>query len=157
MSNGSDNLPGTPRQTQSTRLDPNSPGFNYEDWLHVRFQGSGRDCRSSMGVAYRNLNVYCLATQNNYQETFANLPLKCWERLCSTFSHRRKSRIDILRDFEGLVTSGEMLLVLGRPGSGCSTLLKTLAGKNSGFYIDDESLVNYQGKPHACLPNLITQ
>jgi predicted ABC-type transport system involved in lysophospholipase L1 biosynthesis ATPase subunit len=30
-----------------------------------------------------------------------------------------KQKIQILRDFDGLVRSGEMLVVLGRPGSGC--------------------------------------
>lgn len=51
----------------------------------------------------------------------------------------------ILQDFDGLVMPGEMLLVLGRPGSGCSTLLKTLAGDTHGFRINDERSINYQG------------
>lgn len=29
--------------------------------------------------------------------------------------------------------------------SGCSTLLKTLAGEMNGIYLDDESHLNYQG------------
>ncbi|KAF9461129.1 hypothetical protein BDZ94DRAFT_1373768 [Collybia nuda] len=36
--------------------------------------------------------------------------------------------------FEGVVRPGEMLLVLGRPGSGCSTLLKTLANHRDEFH-----------------------
>ncbi|KAK9456593.1 ABC-2 type transporter-domain-containing protein [Dipodascopsis uninucleata] len=36
---------------------------------------------------------------------------------------------NIIEDFNGLVCKGEMLLVLGRPGSGCSTLLKCCAGE----------------------------
>jgi energy-coupling factor transporter ATP-binding protein EcfA2 len=39
--------------------------------------------------------------------------------------------LEILRDFDGLVKSGEMLVVLGRPGSGCSTFLKTIAPSKS--------------------------
>jgi ATP-binding cassette subfamily G (WHITE) protein 2 (PDR) len=50
-----------------------------------------------------------------------------------------------LRDFDGLVRSGEMLVVLGRPGSGCSTLLKTIAGETSGFFVDSNAYINYQG------------
>ena len=38
-------------------------------------------------------------------------------------------------------------MVLGRPGSGCSTLLKTIAGETHGFYIDEKSEINYQGIP----------
>lgn len=60
---------------------------------------------------------------------------------------RGKHKIQILRNFEGLVRSGEMLVVLGRPGSGCSTLLKTIAGETHGFYIDSKSEINYQGIP----------
>ena len=36
-----------------------------------------------------------------------------------------------------------MLVVLGPPGSGCSTLLKTLAGETHGFKVQGE--LNYQG------------
>lgn len=41
-----------------------------------------------------------------------------------------KSR-KILDGFTGIVNPGEMLLVLGRPGSGCSTFLRTLANRTS--------------------------
>ena len=39
----------------------------------------------------------------------------------------------ILHGVSGLVKEGEMLLVLGRPGAGCSTLLKTLGGHTYGY------------------------
>jgi ATP-binding cassette subfamily G (WHITE) protein 2 (PDR) len=38
-----------------------------------------------------------------------------------------------------------MLVVLGPPGSGCSTFLKTVAGETNGFYVDEKSQINYQG------------
>jgi ABC-type multidrug transport system ATPase subunit len=38
-----------------------------------------------------------------------------------------------------------MLAVLGPPGSGCSTFLKTVAGDTHGFHVDDEAIMNYQG------------
>ncbi|KAH6634752.1 ABC drug exporter AtrF [Chaetomium sp. MPI-SDFR-AT-0129] len=37
----------------------------------------------------------------------------------------------ILHNFTGLVRPGEMLLVLGRPGSGCSTFLRTAANRSA--------------------------
>jgi ATP-binding cassette, subfamily G (WHITE), member 2, PDR len=40
-----------------------------------------------------------------------------------------------------------MLVVLGRPGAGCSTLLKTISGETHGFHIQDETCINYQGIP----------
>lgn len=65
--------------------------------------------------------------------------------LFNKITGRGKRKIQILRDFEGLIKSGEMLVVLGKPGSGCSTLLKTISGETDGFVIDPESNINYQG------------
>ena len=39
----------------------------------------------------------------------------------------------ILNKFTGCVRPGEMLLVLGKPGSGCSTFLKVLANQRYGY------------------------
>ncbi|KAL2817468.1 ABC transporter PeaB1 [Aspergillus cavernicola] len=41
--------------------------------------------------------------------------------------HRPSSR-PILREFSAAIHPGEMVLVIGKPGSGCTTFLKTLAG-----------------------------
>ena len=46
---------------------------------------------------------------------------------------RNPSLRNIIEGFDGIVRPGEMLLVLGRPGSGCSTLLKTIAGEIDQF------------------------
>lgn len=65
--------------------------------------------------------------------------------LFNKITGRGQTKIQILRDFEGLVRSGELLVVLGKPGSGCSTLLKTISGETHGFYIGEGSNINYQG------------
>lgn len=51
---------------------------------------------------------------------------------------------DLIHDFTGVVRPGEMMLVLGRPGSGCSTFLKTIAN-NRGGYVAIEGDVTYGG------------
>jgi ABC-type multidrug transport system ATPase subunit len=66
-------------------------------------------------------------------------------------SLNEKSKTRILKDFNGLVRKGEMLLVLGRPGSGCSTLLKTLIADTHGLSIDDASVLKYQGECLSCV------
>lgn len=137
-------------------LDQDSPSFAYEDWLRSRFQGSEQDDKNRMGVACRSLSVYTPVTQNNYQPTFANLPLKYLNLLISFSSQRQKLRIDLLQNFDGLVTSEKMLLILGRPNSGCSTVLKTLCDKISGFHIANKSMINYQGEFHPTLMILVT-
>lgn len=45
----------------------------------------------------------------------------------------RKGERYLIKDFSGLVRPGEMMLVVGRPGSGCTTFLKALAGLHSGY------------------------
>jgi ABC-type branched-subunit amino acid transport system ATPase component len=40
---------------------------------------------------------------------------------------------EIIHDFTGGLRDGEMMLVLGRPGSGCSTFLKTVANNRAGY------------------------
>ncbi|OCF60041.1 ABC transporter [Kwoniella mangroviensis CBS 10435] len=45
----------------------------------------------------------------------------------------RKGERYLLKDFNGLVKPGEMMLVVGRPGSGCTTFLKALAGLHNGY------------------------
>lgn len=54
----------------------------------------------------------------------------------------------ILNEFEGVLKTGEMLIVLGRPGSGCSTLLKTLMGELSGLDMKEQSEIHYNGMVH---------
>jgi ATP-binding cassette subfamily G (WHITE) protein 2 (SNQ2) len=50
----------------------------------------------------------------------------------------------LLQGFTGFAKPGEMVLVLGRPGSGCSTFLKTVSGKR-GEYLGVNGDVHYSG------------
>ncbi|KAL8687136.1 MAG: hypothetical protein Q9218_006609 [Villophora microphyllina] len=61
-------------------------------------------------------------------------------------------RREILTNFTGLVKPGEMLFVLGRPGSGCSTFLRTTANRSTLDVSGDLSFANIAasafGKSH---------
>ncbi|KAL8735882.1 MAG: hypothetical protein Q9181_002631 [Wetmoreana brouardii] len=131
-------------------LDPLSGQFKPERWVRTLIGLQSRDPerypQRIAGVAYRNLNVSGFGSPLDYQKTFGNYPLEILN-LFNTITGRGKRKIQILRDFEGLVRSGEMLVVLGRPGSGCSTFLKTITGETGGFHIDQGSEINYQGIP----------
>ena len=50
----------------------------------------------------------------------------------------------LIFNLKGCVRPGEMLLVLGRPGSGCSTFLKVIGNQRSG-YESVEGDVRYGG------------
>ncbi|KAJ5673157.1 CDR ABC transporter [Penicillium longicatenatum] len=51
---------------------------------------------------------------------------------------------NILEGFRGLTRPGEMVLVLGRPGSGCTTFLKVIANQRAGYTsVDGEVLYGH--------------
>ena len=94
------------------------------------------------GIVWKNLRVCGSGSAINIQKNVGSLllaPLRTRE-----FFGKRAEKV-ILNDFEGCLKSGEMLVVLGRPGSGCSTLLKTLAGELTGLDMKEQSLVHYNG------------
>ncbi|KIX05655.1 uncharacterized protein Z518_03627 [Rhinocladiella mackenziei CBS 650.93] len=96
------------------------------------------------GVCFKNLSVHGYGTDSDYQMTVGTL---LWQALdiSKRYLGHKGRRVDILRNFDGAIHPGEMLVVLGPPGSGCSTFLKTLAGETHGFVVDRDSHVNYQG------------
>jgi ATP-binding cassette subfamily G (WHITE) protein 2 (SNQ2) len=61
------------------------------------------------------------------------------------FGRHQQTRT-LIHDFSGMLRHGEMMLVLGRPGSGCSTFLKTIAN-NRESYASVEGDVSYGGIP----------
>lgn len=55
--------------------------------------------------------------------------------------NKKGREFDILKSFRGVVKPGEMVLVLGRPGSGCTTFLKVIANQRVGYTkVDGEVL-----------------
>jgi ATP-binding cassette subfamily G (WHITE) protein 2 (PDR) len=130
-------------------LDPSNPKFNARQWVktlvHHHTSHSGDVLKS--GFSFRNLNVHGFGTPTDFQKDVLNIFYSVPEKVAGLFggANNRKTKIQILRDFEGVVRAGEMLVVLGRPGSGCSTFLKTVAGETHGFHVGDGSVINYQG------------
>lgn len=131
---------------EDSPLNPNSEKFSGREWakaVAAMVQEGGQSFRSA-GVCFQNLNVYGYGQSTDYQKDVANVWLSMGAELRNLVSSN-KHRIDICRNFDGLVRQGEMLVVLGPPGSGCSTFLKTIAGEMNGIYVDDDSYFNYQG------------
>ncbi|KAG2073832.1 hypothetical protein BDR04DRAFT_1178890 [Suillus decipiens] len=94
-----------------------------------------------LGVVFSNLRVVGLGAGASLQPTMGSLfsPTSIL-RTINEFRHPHLR--DILSGFEGVVAPGEMLLVLGKPGSGCSTFLKTLSNQR-GEYHAIEGEVSY--------------
>ncbi|KAL5338916.1 ABC-2 type transporter-domain-containing protein [Aspergillus crustosus] len=131
------------------QLDPHSEEFNARKWtknfLSVANRDPDRYPRRTAGVSFRNLSAFGYGTAADYQADVANMWLKGYGWIRRKLGFVERVRIDILRDFEGFVRSGEMLVVLGRPGSGCSTFLKTIAGETHGLWLDEGTDIQYQG------------
>ncbi|KAL6915284.1 hypothetical protein FSST1_006779 [Fusarium sambucinum] len=130
-------------------LDPQSPEFNARKWAQAFFNlrnnnSSGVKLRTA-GVAFRDLGVHGFGTATDYQKTVGNIIFDSVTWFKRVILQQKQQRIDILRNLEGVVYHGEILAVLGPPGSGCSTLLRTIAGDTHGFHVNDESIINYQG------------
>jgi len=133
-------------EDENSPLNPNGPNFDARAWAKAvvdMVAGEGHQFRTT-GVAFQHLNVYGFGSATDYQKDFLNIWLEVVGVARKLLGDKGR-RIDILRDFNGLVRRGEMLVVLGPPGSGCSTFLKTIAGDHNGIFIDEKSYFNYQG------------
>lgn len=135
--------------TRDGPLDPSSREFNARRWLKafydLRVEVSDGNRPRTSGVAFKNLDVYGFGTPTDFQKSVGNVYLEGLNMVRGIFGRSNKQRIDILRSMEGVVRSGEMLAVLGPPGSGCSTFLRTIAGDTHGFHIGEGSTINYRG------------
>nr|A0A1V0QSE4.1 RecName: Full=ABC-type transporter eriD; AltName: Full=Erinacine biosynthesis cluster protein D [Hericium erinaceus]ARE72241.1 ABC-transporter [Hericium erinaceus] len=134
--------------TDDPRMDPLSGKFEPERWTKAILQLQSSDPEGyphhTAAVSFSDLSVYGYGRPTDHQKTVGNYFLDI-PGLARDILGRKGQRIDILRNFEGVIRESEMLVVLGRPGSGCTTLLKTIAGETHGFWITDNSHINYQG------------
>jgi hypothetical protein len=100
-------------------LDPNSEKFSAKAWVKTLVSIASRDPERyperTAGVSYRNLSCHGYGNATDYQKTFGNYPLEA-AGIFNKLTGRGRTKIQILRNFDGLVKSGEMLVVLGRPG-----------------------------------------
>ncbi|KAG8167727.1 hypothetical protein KVR01_003416 [Diaporthe batatas] len=129
-------------------LNPNGKKFSARTWARTianvtNEHGSGY---RTAGFCYENLNVFGYGQETDYQKDVGNVWLELPTLARNLVSKRgSQRRIDILRNFNGVVEAGEMLVVLGPPGSGCSTFLKAISGEMNGIYTDERAYFNYQG------------
>ncbi|TFK52853.1 hypothetical protein OE88DRAFT_1627317 [Heliocybe sulcata] len=109
--------------------------FDFEKVLRtaVKKLGESDIKKREIGVTFKDLRVVGMGSAASYQQTLGSLfnPRTLIEQINKM---RRPPLRDILAGFDGVVRPGEMLLVLGRPGSGCSTLLKTLANQRDEYH-----------------------
>ncbi|ODV65866.1 pleiotropic drug resistance protein PDR [Hyphopichia burtonii NRRL Y-1933] len=136
------------------RLDPESSDFDSKYWIRNFNKYIANNAEyykpTSLGVYYKGLRAYGDATDSTFQSDFGNIVYKYGSQLVNLLSKQDESKqYDILKPMDGLIRPGELTVVLGRPGAGCSTFLKTLANQTHGFKLDPNSKVSYDGlTPH---------
>ncbi|KIW86022.1 hypothetical protein Z517_01416 [Fonsecaea pedrosoi CBS 271.37] len=135
-------------ESHDPALDPSDPAFDIYKWARMTLrEAEGANIKHRRAsITFKNLSVSGSGIAMNLQPTVASYllaPLRIGELVRFAKKPQRK----ILAGFDGVVKPGEMLLVLGRPGSGCSTLLKTLAGELHGLKVGDDSVIHYSGIP----------
>lgn len=113
--------------------------------LMSRMFGKDRQAHSEdektrhVGLVFRNLTVTGMGLGAALQPTLGDPFLAIPRKIAALLSGGQKKVAGkppirtIVNDFTGCVRPGEMLLVLGRPGSGCSTFLKVLANQRFGY------------------------
>jgi ABC-type multidrug transport system ATPase subunit len=127
-------------------LDPNGNCFNARAWTKAMYalqQESNVENRS-VGFSFSNLSANGFGSDTDFQKNVFTVAFEAVNVLKRILGNKGKP-VEILRNLDGVVHAGEMLVVLGPPGSGCTTFLKTLTGETHGFSIASESHINYQG------------
>jgi ATP-binding cassette subfamily G (WHITE) protein 2 (SNQ2) len=123
--------------------------------LMSRMFGKNRQAQSEdektrhVGVVFKNLVVKGVGLGAALQPTLGDLFLTLPRLIGGLFSNPSRAAgkppiRTLINNFNGCIRPGEMLLVLGRPGSGCSTFLKVLANQRYG-YKSIEGKVTYGG------------
>ncbi|CAO2652844.1 Nn.00g022550.m01.CDS01 [Neocucurbitaria sp. VM-36] len=128
-------------------VDPSSDLFDLPKFLKTfrhLLEGEGIEMKK-ISVVYTNLNVYGSGKALQLQKTVADIFMAPF-RAAEYLNFGKTDRKQILHSFDGIIKAGEMCVVLGRPGSGCSTLLKALTGELHGLETD-EGGIHYNGIP----------
>jgi ABC-transporter N-terminal/ABC transporter len=124
-----------PQLTRRGTINPDSPYFSTEKFLRdlmARAKEQGLKRRSA-GVCFRGLVVLGYGSDFTHQNTVGTVATGVLRIGDSIRAKRHPPMKTILYTMDGVVREGEMLLVLGKPGSGATTLLKTIAGQTRGY------------------------
>lgn len=131
------------RRTATSDIDPDEERTEVQKLMSRMFgherQEAAEEKTRHAGVCWRDLNVLGVGLGASLQPTVGDIFLGLPRFIKNLVTKGPKAATGkpptrkILSDFNGCVRPGEMLLVLGRPGAGCSTFLKTFCNQRSGF------------------------
>jgi ABC-type multidrug transport system ATPase subunit len=113
-----------------------------------------------IGVYWDGLTVKGMGGQTNYVKTFPDAFIDFFDIITPAMRMlglgKKGTEATLLDNFKGVCKPGEMILVLGKPGSGCTTFLKTIANQRYGYTgvtgevlygpFTDKEFIQYRGE-----------
>ncbi|KAI1172775.1 ABC-2 type transporter-domain-containing protein [Nemania sp. FL0916] len=156
------------RSSRVTKEDTDKHDIDIEEGVHEEeefelgdFIREGRfesrtetGSKKRVGVVYRNLTVKGVGSTASFVRTVPEAVLGTFgpdlyrniTKLFPSLQLRKPPTRTLISDFTGCVRDGEMMLILGRPGAGCSTFLKAITNNIEAFAAV-EGDVSYGGIP----------
>ncbi|WBW75480.1 plasma membrane brefeldin A efflux transporter Bfr1 [Schizosaccharomyces osmophilus] len=124
--------------------DPFALGEDFDLKRYLRgykdaLQRDGIHSRTT-GVCMRDTSIYGLGSGYEFLTTFIDIFAAPYRR----FKERQVVKKAILSHTNALANAGELVMVLGQPGAGCSTYLRSVAGETD-HYKDTETTLHYDG------------
>jgi len=90
-----------------------------------------------IGVYWDGLTVKGMGGSTNYVKTFPDAFTDFFDVITPVLGwlgmRKKGTEVTLLNSFKGICKPGEMVLVLGKPGSGCTTFLKSIANQRYGY------------------------
>jgi ATP-binding cassette, subfamily G (WHITE), member 2, SNQ2 len=128
--------------------------LHLDDFLkegHFEKRDEGKSAKK-VGVIWKGLTVKGVGSTATFVKTLPDAIIgtfgpdlyRLLSRYIPALASKHGEFRTLLHDFTGCVRDGEMMMVLGRPGAGCSTLLKVLAN-DRGSYAEVTGDVSYGG------------
>ena len=98
---------------------------------------------ANAGVAFKDVTCWGIDASAAHGPSVTEMSINylCWWK---KFQKDTRAQRKIIQNFVGVLEPGEMVLCLGKPGAGCSSLLKTVAGE-IGNFTKVEGTFSYDG------------
>ncbi|KAJ5936921.1 ABC multidrug transporter atrF [Penicillium verhagenii] len=125
--------------------DSEDHGFDLGEFLiggHLERRTTAGEPAKKVGVVFKNLTVMGVQTGASFVRTLPHAVVGTFGpdlynvvcRFVPQLRFGKKPPVrELINDFSGSVREGEMMLVLGRPGAGCTTFLKAIANDREAF------------------------
>ena len=145
-----------PGDVEAGPQEEEEEGFDLEPFMregHFEKRTEGGSAKR-VGVIYKSLSVKGVGSTATFVRTLPDAIIGTFgpdlfhlvARFVPALAKRTTETRDLIHDFTGCVRDGEMMLVLGRPGAGCSTFLKAISN-NRESYAGVTGDVSYGGIP----------